>query len=282
MNVLRTRKEVREFRESTWASKVDLGLVPTMGALHRGHLELVRRALEENERVMVSIFVNPTQFDNPQDLESYPRDLSDDLEQLSRLSEDILVFAPEVAQMYEGAVASEAIDLGGLDRFMEGAHRAGHFQGVATIVKRLLNTVSPERAYFGEKDFQQLQIIRRLVDTEGIPVEIVGCPIIRESDGLAMSSRNRKLTKRLRKQANFIHDNLLKAKKLFGTKSVQEIRAELEAAFQAHPEFDLEYVEIAEESRLIPADTQEKGKKYRAFIAAYLGGVRLIDNIALN
>lgn len=282
MIVLRTREEVREFRERTKASGASLGLVPTMGALHQGHLELVRRALEENQQVVVSIFVNPTQFDNPRDLETYPRDLSDDLAQLAGISEDIAVFAPEVTQMYEGEVASEPMDLGGLDRYMEGAHRAGHFQGVATIVKRLLKFVRPDRAYFGEKDFQQLQIIRRVVTTEEIPVVIVACPIVRESDGLAMSSRNRKLTKRLRNQAHFIHDNLLTAKKLFGTKSVQEILAEIKVSFDAHPDFDLEYVAIAEEDRLKPIEEAEEGKKYRAFIAAYLGGVRLIDTIALN
>ena len=282
MEVFATRKEVREFRESTLASGASLGLVPTMGALHRGHLELVRRALEENDLVVVSIFVNPTQFDNPEDLASYPRDLSDDLEQLRALSPEISVFAPDVQQMYEGSVKSESIDLGGLDRYMEGAYRTGHFQGVATVVKRLLKTIAPDRAYFGEKDYQQLQIIRRLVKTEEIPVEIVACPIVREADGLAMSSRNRKLTKRLRKEAVFIYDNLLKAKSLFGTKSAEEILAELEKAFEAHPEFDLEYAEIAEESVLKPVRKQTEDKKYRAFVAAYLGGVRLIDNMALN
>ena len=282
MKVFDTREAIREYSDQLMDSGTTLGLVPTMGALHRGHIELVRRALEENDQVVVSIFVNPTQFDNSEDLASYPRDLEGDLDQLGVLSPELVVFAPRVDQMYRDGVAAERIELDGLDQFMEGAHRKGHFQGVATIVKRLLEAVRPTRAYFGEKDFQQLQIIRKLVESARIPVEIVACPIVREPDGLALSSRNRRLTKRLRGEAPFIHNNLLKAKTWFGTKHAEEIVARIQQAFQQHPEFELEYVEIAEEGRLVPVRETEADKKYRAFIAAYLGGVRLIDNMALN
>lgn len=282
MKVFDTREATREYSDQLMGSGTPLGLVPTMGALHRGHLELVRRALDENGQVVVSIFVNPTQFDNSEDLASYPRDLEGDLYQLATLSPDLVVFAPRVDQMYQGGVAAERIELDGLDQFMEGAHRKGHFQGVATIVKRLLEAVGPTRAYFGEKDFQQLQIIRKLVETAGIPVEIVGCPIVREPDGLALSSRNQRLTKRLRKEAPFIYDNLMKAKTWFGTKDAEDIVADIQQAFNQHPEFELEYVEIAGEDRLVPVRETKADKKYRVFIAAYLGGIRLIDNMALN
>lgn len=282
MEVFDTRDAVRKFRNETQTAGASLGLVPTMGALHAGHLELVRRALGENDRVLVSIFVNPTQFDNASDLESYPRTLAEDLNKLEEVASDLVVFAPDVQQMYGDEIRSEAWDLGGLDRYMEGAHRSGHFQGVATIVHRLLDLVRPDRAYFGEKDFQQLQIIRRLATELPFPVEIVPCPIIREPDGLAMSSRNGRLTKRLREEAPFIYQNLQKAREWFGTKHAADIERELAEAFEAHPSFDLEYATIADVQQLKPVREVENDTQYRVFIAAYLGGVRLIDNMALN
>ncbi|MBC2837982.1 pantoate--beta-alanine ligase [Robiginitalea sp. SC105] len=282
MKPLKTKSEVRDFCRSVRDSGKSLGLVPTMGALHRGHLEIVRRSLSENDTTLVSIFVNPTQFNNAQDLEKYPRTLEGDLAKLREVGGDLRVFAPEVSEMYGDAVSSRAYDFKGLDQVMEGAFREGHFNGVGTIVEALLRLVGPDRAYFGEKDYQQLQIIRKLVEIRDIPVEIVGCPIVREVDGLAMSSRNGRLTKRLREEAPFIYRTLEEAKRRFGTKSAGKVKEFVEGVFGAHPDFELEYIEIAGDRDLKPVLRKSRHKKYRAFLAAYLGGVRLIDNLALN
>lgn len=282
MKLLKTKKEVRDFCRRVRDTGNDLGLVPTMGALHRGHLDIVRTALAENDVVLVSIFVNPTQFNNREDLQNYPRTLSGDLEKLRGLTGDLHVFAPDVAEMYGESPASRTYDFNGLDKTMEGAFRKGHFDGVGTIVEALLRLIRPDRAYFGEKDYQQLQVIRQLVSSRGIPVEIVGCPIVREADGLAMSSRNGRLTERLRNEASFIYRTLQEAKRRFGTKSAQHVREYVERAFKDHPLFTLEYIEIADERDLRPVGRKSKHKKYRAFLAAYLGEVRLIDNLALN
>ena len=282
MELFRTKSEVALFRRSLQDSEKSLGLVPTMGALHRGHLELVRRALSENQVVMVTIFVNPTQFNNPDDLARYPRSLEADLAQLGAVSDDLVVFVPEVHEMYRDRVVSRPYDFDGLDAVMEGAHRPGHFDGVGTIVEALLGLILPDRAYFGEKEYQQLQIIRKLVQKRGIPVEIVPCPIVREADGLAMSSRNALLPPALRKKAPFIQSCLQLAHTLFGTKSVAEIAQAIQEAFAAEPEFELEYFQIADAENLKPVRQKQKDRQYRAFVAASLGGVRLIDNIALN
>lgn len=282
MELFRTKSEVALFRRSLQDSEKSLGLVPTMGALHRGHLELVRRALSENQVVMVTIFVNPTQFNNPDDLARYPRSLEADLAQLGAVSDDLVVFVPEVHEMYRDRVVSRPYDFDGLDAVMEGAHRPGHFDGVGTIVEALLGLILPDRAYFGEKDYQQLQIIRKLVQKRGIPVEIVPCPIVREADGLAMSSRNALLPPALREKAPFIQSCLQLAHTLFGTKSVAEIAQAIQEAFAAEPEFELEYFQIADAENLKPVRQKQKDRQYRAFVAASLGGVRLIDNIALN
>ena len=282
MKVLKTKEEVVRFRSHLSGKGDALGLVPTMGALHQGHLELVRRACAENDTVLVSVFVNPTQFNNPDDLENYPRSLEEDLEILQTLPCDIHVFAPGVSEMYGSDISSRQYDFKGMAEVMEGAYRPGHFDGVGTIVEALLRLILPQRAYFGEKDYQQLQIIRQLVKQQKIPVEIIGCPIVREADGLAMSSRNRLLPKRLRNEAGFIFETLKAAKTHFGTKSASEVKDYVRAAFKTHPNLDLEYIEIADSETLQPVSRKQKNKKYRAFIAAYLGEVRLIDNIALN
>lgn len=282
MELFRTKSEVALFRRSLRDSEKSLGLVPTMGALHRGHLELVRRALSENQVAMVTIFVNPTQFNNPDDLARYPRSLEADLAQLGGVSGDLVVFVPEVHEMYRDRVVSRPYDFDGLDAVMEGAHRPGHFDGVGTIVEALLGLILPDRAYFGEKDYQQLQVIRKLVQKCGLPVEIVPCPIVREADGLAMSSRNALLPPALRKKAPFLHNCLQLAHTRFGTKSVAEIVQAVQEAFAAEPEFELEYFQIADAETLEPVRQKQKDRQYRAFVAASLGGVRLIDNIALN
>ncbi|MDG1571692.1 pantoate--beta-alanine ligase [Robiginitalea sp. M366] len=282
MRLLKTKSELREFTREARRDGGTLGLVPTMGALHRGHLELVRRALAENQSVIVSIFINPTQFDKAEDLAKYPRTLEADMEALGKVDPGLAVFAPDISEMYPERVDADRYDFDGLDRVMEGAHRQGHFDGVGTIVETLLRLVGPDRAYFGEKDYQQLQIIRKLVETREIPVEIIPCPIVREADGLAMSSRNTRLPGPLRQQAPFLYATLQAARALFGTKSAMKVKEYVRAQFADHPDFSLEYIEIADARTLKPVSRKQAGKKYRAFAAAYLGGVRLIDNIALN
>jgi len=257
-------------------------LVPTMGALHQGHMSLVKRAVEENAVTVVSIFVNPTQFDNLWDLDKYPRTLEADVALLEKISKDIIVFVPSAEEVYPEGQNSESYDFQGLEEAMEGAFRKGHFDGVGTVVEKLLHIVKPDRAYFGEKDFQQLQIIRKMVELKKIPVEIIGCPIVREENGLAWSSRNERLSKAMRKEASFIFKTLKTVKKKFGTKSVKSVLDWAKKQFEERPDLDLEYIVIAESETLRSLEEKRPNTKYRAFIAVFADSVRLIDNIALN
>ncbi|WP_027137888.1 pantoate--beta-alanine ligase [Gaetbulibacter saemankumensis] len=260
-----------------------IGLVPTMGALHEGHLALVKSALKDNNKVVVSIFVNPTQFNNQDDLKKYPRTMEEDIRLLEAVdAENILVYAPTVEDVYEEGAVSEHFDFDGLEFEMEGKFRAGHFDGVGTIVKRLFEIATPDKAYFGEKDFQQLQIIKKLVAKHNIPVEIVACEICREPSGLAMSSRNVRLHGGYKEAAPFIYKTLKSAKVNFGIKSVNDVVQWVENQFYENEFLDLEYFIIAEESTLKSIDTKNNNTNYRAFIAVYADDVRLIDNIALN
>jgi pantoate--beta-alanine ligase len=259
-----------------------IGLVPTMGALHKGHISLVKQALAQNDVVIVSVFVNPTQFNNQEDLRNYPRTLETDTELLKSASDNILVFAPTAKDIYNSNIKSTDFSFDGLEFEMEGKFRDGHFDGVGTIVKQLLEIVRPDRAYFGEKDFQQLQIIRKLVKDHKIPVNIVGCKIERETNGLAMSSRNTRLKPEYRKAAPFIFKTLKAAKVKFGTKSANEVTKWVKKQFDAHPLLKLEYFIIADINDLKPVKRKSNTKTYRAFIAVYADDIRLIDNIALN
>jgi len=258
-----------------------IGLVPTMGALHQGHLALMEQSLAQNTLTVVSIFVNPTQFNNPEDLEKYPRTLETDAEKIKTLSADIIIFAPTVDEMYDGNTVSQHYSFDGLENQMEGAHRPGHFDGVGTIVKKLFDIVLPTNAYFGEKDFQQLQIVRKLVEKNHMPINIVGCPITREASGLAMSSRNERLSPDEKTGAAFIYKTLLEARDKFKNESINTVKQYVTDAFATHPEFAPDYFEIAREDTLEPA-TLKENTKYRAFVAVFLGNVRLIDNISLN
>lgn len=263
-------------------SKSKIGFVPTMGALHQGHLSLIANSLKNNDVTVVSIFVNPTQFNNLEDLKKYPRDLEKDVKALETVSEKVIVFAPAVEEMYHDNTVSEKFEYDGLEFQMEGKHRPGHFDGVGTIVKRLLEIIQPTFAYFGEKDFQQLQIVKKMVQKHHLPVIIIGCPIFRENNGLAMSSRNERLSETERNEAGFIYKMLLIAKEKFGTKSANEVKKWIQSTFQQHPMFALEYFEIANEATLKPIERKSKDKKYRAFIAVFVNNVRLIDTILLN
>ena len=259
-----------------------VGFVPTMGALHRGHASLFDFAQKNCDLVVVSIFVNPTQFNNPKDLETYPRDLQADLAFLEGINPNILVFAPSTTTIYGENVSALDFDFDGLDAVMEGAFRPGHFEGVATVLKYLFEIVNPDMAFFGEKDYQQLQIIKKLVELEQIPVEIIGCPISRHDDGLAESSRNQRLSKQHREAAPFIYKTLMQAKSLFNDKSTSEVEAFVENEFKGHALLNLEYFEIANANSLAHASEKKADEQYRAFIAAFADEVRLIDNIALN
>lgn len=259
-----------------------IGFVPTMGALHQGHLALVEKALANNDKVFVSVFVNPTQFNNSDDLVKYPRNLEKDILLLESLSQEILVFAPSVDVVYDGNTVSQQFDFDGLEHKMEGEFRPGHFNGVGTVVKRLFEIVRPNNAYFGEKDFQQLQIIKKLVKKYHIPVQVIGCKIQREPSGLAMSSRNTRLTDNERKAASFIYKTLKTAKKQFGTKSAHKVTEWVTKQFENDELLKLEYFKIADVDTLKTVKRKSNNKEYRAFIAVYVSNIRLIDNIALN
>ncbi|APY08646.1 pantoate--beta-alanine ligase [Winogradskyella sp. J14-2] len=283
MKIFHNKSELSYLTDKLKSKDSRIGFVPTMGALHKGHLSLVEIGLRENNVVVVSIFVNPTQFDNKEDLKKYPRTLEADVALLETISADkIIVYAPSVEDIYGDNVQSQSFKFDGLEREMEGAFREGHFDGVGTIVKRLFEIIKPDSAYFGKKDFQQLQIIKKLVALYRIPVEVIGCSIYREDDGLAMSSRNARLTEKQREVAPFIYKTLKSAKTKFGTKSAKKVTEWVEEQFSKQPLLELEYFSIADTKTLKPVKRKSTKKTYRAFIAVYAGDIRLIDNIALN
>ena len=259
-----------------------IGFVPTMGALHQGHMSLIKEGLLNNGVMVVSIFVNPTQFDNADDLKKYPRTLEDDVALLKTVSPNIIVYAPSVDDIYEGNTVAQHFSFDGLEFEMEGRFRKGHFDGVGTIVKRLFEIVTPDNAYFGEKDFQQLTIIKKLVSKYHLGVNIVGCKIHREASGLAMSSRNVRLKPDYKIAAPFIYKTLQEAQIKFGTKSATIVTQWVEQQFSNHDILELEYFIIADVDTLKTVKRKHKTNTYRAFIAVYAGDIRLIDNIALN
>ena len=273
MQVINTVKELLATAISVKASGKTIGMVPTMGALHDGHLSLIRRARKENEAVFVSIFVNPVQFNNPDDLRKYPRTLERDLELIGEDAD--YVFAPSVEEVFP-VQPSEVYDFGPVEKVMEGAARPGHFNGVGVIVRRLLEWVRPDKAYFGEKDYQQIAVIREMVRQCNIQSEIVPCPIVREPNGLAMSSRNRRLTPHQFETAANIHRILEESRQ---QPDVREIRTFVETEINKVPEFRLEYFEIADAQTLQSVQTLDDADGVMGFITVYLGDVRLIDNI---
>lgn len=282
MKIFSEKKQFQKFIEQNRLKNQTIGFVPTMGALHQGHLSLVKEALENNDLVVVSIFVNPTQFDNVEDLKKYPRTLENDASLLQTLSNAIIIFAPTVNDIYEGHTVAQHFYFDGLEHEMEGKFRDGHFDGVGTIVKRLFEIITPSNAYFGEKDFQQLTIIKKLVEKYNIPVKVWGCTIHRESNGLAMSSRNTRLKPEYKKAAPFIYKILSAAKEKFKTNSANKVTKWVTREFSKHDLLALEYFIIADVKTLKTVKRKSKHKKYRAFIAAYADDIRLIDNIALN
>jgi len=279
MKVFKKGNLLHTFLNKNFKNK-KIGFVPTMGALHKGHMSLINAAKNENKIVVVSIFVNPTQFNNSNDLDKYPRTLDTDIELLEKVQCDI-VFIPEVKEIYPIEETSIQFDFSGLEKLMEGKFRPGHFDGVGTVVKRLFEIVKPTNAYFGEKDFQQLQIIKKMVSVLKLPINIVSCPIFREPSGLALSSRNKRLTKIQHKEAALIYKTLLQVKSEFKTKSITELEEKVTRIFKENKHLNLEYFTIANETTLKPDKKIKETNSYRAFIAVFAGDVRLIDNMAL-
>ena len=254
-----------------------VGFVPTMGALHDGHVSLVRKARAENDTVVVSVFVNPTQFNDKNDLCNYPRTPEADLEVLRKAGADI-VFMPTVEEVYPEP-DTRVFDFGQLDKVMEGACRPGHFNGVGQVVSRLLELVKPDRAYFGEKDFQQIAVIKELVRQLGIPVQIVECPIVRESDGLALSSRNLLLTAEHRAAAPMIHAAMQAEAETAGTKGVEETVRDVIARVEKSPLLKVIYFQLVDEDTLQPVKDWKSAAHVRGCIAVQAGEIRLIDNL---
>ena len=254
-----------------------VGFAPTMGALHQGHISLVKQAVSETPVVVVSIFVNPTQFNDPNDLEHYPRTLENDMKLLEPTGCSI-VFAPNAKEVYPEP-DKRKFNFGKLEEVMEGKHRPGHFNGVAQVVSRLFDIVKPTKAYFGLKDFQQLAIVKNMVKQLQLPVEIVPCAIIREESGLAMSSRNELLTEEQRKNAAVISETLFKAKELKGQKSVQEIVDWVTKTINKNPFLDVEYFEIVDDEQLQPVNNWDEKSIKVGCVAVFCGKIRLIDNI---
>jgi pantoate--beta-alanine ligase len=280
MRIVESIAEVRSaLRPKKLAGKT-VGLVPTMGALHEGHLSLVRASRERCDVTVVSIFVNPTQFGEGEDFEAYPRDLDADAALLEGAGVDV-IFTPSVAEMYPAGAVTR-VDPGTLGTIWCGASRPGHFVGVATVVTKLLSIVGPDVAFFGEKDFQQLQVLRRVVADLDLPVEIVGCPIVREADGLALSSRNRYLTTEQRTHALVLSRALARAaaRAADGETDAVSIAEELASTISSEPEVILDYATVADAATLQPIAVLER--KGRALVAARVGKARLIDNVALH
>ena len=280
MKVLKSKKTLIDYVERQREMGKKIGFAPTMGALHEGHLSLYKAAKKENDEVISSIFVNPTQFNNPDDFQKYPKTLEKDLELLEKAGVDA-VYVPNVEEMYPDGLNSKKYDFDGLENEMEGKYRPGHFDGVGTIVEELFRQVQPHNAYFGEKDYQQLAIIKKMVEKTKLLVKIHGVPTLREEDGLAMSSRNVRLTETQRKEATIIYETLTKVKEWFKVISLEEIKQKVTDIFR-NSNFELEYFVIADEKTLKETDYFYKDKNYRAFIVAYADTVRLIDNMHLG
>ena len=279
MKVLNTKNELISLLENYKKEGKKIGFVPTMGALHEGHLSLVKESKKQSDITVVSIFVNPTQFNDPEDLKRYPRTLEKDLELLKTENCDV-VFAPSVEEIYPEP-DTRKFDFGYLETVMEGAKRPGHFNGVGQVVSRLFDIVKPHKAFFGMKDFQQIAIIRNMVHQLHYNIEIISCPIIREENGLAKSSRNMLLDEDHKKNAPHIYATLKKAKELISQKNVSEIKQWISDEINNNPYLETEYVEIVDEMTLqVTKEWEEKGNKV-VCVAVYAGKIRLIDNIVL-
>ncbi|WP_312089840.1 pantoate--beta-alanine ligase [Chryseobacterium sp.] len=281
MEILKTKKTLQDFIERQKEMGKRIGFAPTMGALHNGHLSLYKAAREENDLVISSVFVNPTQFNNLEDLEKYPRDTQKDISILEKSGLVDAVYLPQVEDIYPEKTESKKYDYDGLENEMEGKSRPGHFDGVGTVVEELFRQVQPNNAYFGEKDFQQLAIIKKMTEKKHLPVTIKGIPIYRAENGLALSSRNQRLTEERRNESKIIFETLEKTKEWFKNLSVSEIKKKVKDVFEHQNNMELEYFLIADEHTLKEISQKEEGKSHRAFIVVNVDDVRLIDNMHL-
>ena len=282
MQVITTKQELTRQIEACLRQSKTIGFVPTMGALHAGHASLVQHAVAENDVCVVSVFVNPTQFNNPEDLLKYPRTLEQDVALLTQLGVHF-VFAPSPEEMYSSEEMNVpfSFDFNGLDQVMEGKMRPGHFNGVVQVVSRLFDLVQPTRAYFGEKDFQQLAIIRHMVTTSTLAaqypnLQIIGCPIVREESGLALSSRNQRLSEEEKKTAVNISQTLFSSLEWAKNASVAQVQQRVIDTINAIDGLDVEYYEIVDKTTLQPTNTFDSAV---GCVTVYCGPVRLIDNI---
>ena len=278
MKIFHKKSDLIDALSKLRESKSSIGFVPTMGALHSGHLSLIKKSLQNNKTSVVSIFINPTQFNNPADLAAYPKNMNQDCKLLESLSNDIIVFAPEIQEIYKDGMLTNEYDFNGLDKFMEGEFRNNHFQAVATVVELLLDIVEPNSAYFGEKDYQQLKIISCIKTN----VNIIGCATLRDKNGLALSSRNNRISLSSIEIASNIFKNLNFVKSNFNKLSIENLTEKVTLNINLFDQMKLEYFVIADEDKLAPTTVVNVKKKYRAFIAVFVDGIRLIDNIALN
>ena len=280
IKILKNRQELSDYILKIKENGQKIGFAPTMGALHEGHLSLYEKARKENDIVISSIFVNPTQFNNPEDLEKYPRTIEKDIKLLQQTQNVDAVYIPQIEDIYSNGLERKNYDFEGLENEMEGKFRLGHFDGVGTVVEELFRQVQPDNAYFGEKDFQQLMIIKKLVEKLSLPINIIGMPIYREKNGLAMSSRNMRLTPEQRESAKIIFETLVKVKGLFHQQTLDEVHQFVENTLK-NSDFELEYFIIANENTLREISEIKSNETYRAFIVVVIDGVRVIDNIQL-
>lgn len=271
--VAETKAKISKFK----AQGKTIGFVPTMGALHKGHLSLTEASVKNNDITIVSIFVNPTQFNNPKDLTTYPRTLEEDLEKLSAYKPD-LIFVPSVSEIYPEP-DTRIFNFGMLDRVMEGKNRPGHFNGVAQVVSRLFDIIKPNNAYFGQKDFQQVSVIKQMVNDLKLNINIVPCPIIREKDGLAMSSRNVLLSDEQRKNASKISETLFKARNLATKLSVTQLKNWVVEEINNNSYLTVEYFEIVDDTTLEQIKDWKESNNKVGCITVQVGKVRLIDNV---
>jgi len=273
-----TKTELQHYLSTQRNAGKTIGLVPTMGALHQGHMSLIEQARQQSNIVVCSIFVNPTQFNDPADLAKYPRPIEADIEKLEQINCDVL-FNPAVEEIYDGNEQWH-LNIGELENLLEGASRPGHYQGVTQVVNKLFNIVKPDTAYFGQKDYQQFLIISRMVKLLNAPVKLIVCPIQRETDGLAMSSRNIHLTSDDRRHALILSKTLNWVKDSFDADKIPELKNQAETAINNEEDVDLAYFEIADGDTLHPAD--KNTKNIVALVAAKVGQTRLIDNILIK
>jgi pantoate--beta-alanine ligase len=293
LKILRTISCLQTFLQECREQRGTIGFVPTMGTLHEGHLSLLKKSIKNNDYTICSIYVNPKQFNNKKDLDAYPRNIQSDIEQLTVINCDVL-FLPSDAEMYKSTDVCVEYDFGNVFNILEGEKRPGHFAGVVTIVHKLFNLIKPDKAYFGEKDYQQLRIIRLFVKKWNLPIQIISCPTVRNSKGLALSSRNKNLTIKQETAAIHLSKALMKLqdgviqfqrthrKSILKSEELIKLKHLAIKSIIAHPLIKLDYFEIIESENFRFTDCIDSNKNYRALIAVYVGEIRLIDNISIK